>query len=811
MNYLTRPQRLSPAYNPIYVYGDSPLVANQSFTYRTFVSDTNDVIFTSNIMPRYGDDLLSFDASKVLQSRLGHLGDDIVLGSTGVFHNTPHSGYRYNILSQERYRFVWPFTGATVSTFLNDQIMMTSDESSPFSTGDIVTVSGLSRRFPFTSIAQDGSLSRLTLSSPHNLSDGDFVFIQQDSPFCHVSYNGLTEVIDASDPDTLLINKTYAGPCLFPNTGEVIFEQQLDGTAVVVVAGGSAPNFELVINKTASISGSYSGTVVYTDQRLFNGDIAATRNSAIFNGALLHNEWPDYDYNDYSPIEDEFNFLTNIPDVWMVRPENDLYLNYWTGDLTQIYSYLLVDNGTDVYQVVNDAGTPSTIQAVNVGPSVLTGCVDIEVIPAEMGIFATSGDWTITTDGNATASINDSLFFEFTGIGGSGEADVIIPDVLEIGTEYTVIIDVSSNVQTEIDFAHGTPTVVGADQTGIFSHTFTANNTTASIVFTGVSGTFSATVTSIKFRTNKCDIIDCDTSTYSISLQHRLRDDELVVLTPGYFWTMVTADNAFGEFIEGGVQYSDLVEFGGTGLLSITQEDALMLNGNYDWSINVSNNSGCSVFIGPLGDVVMAADVDQTGTFDGAFVATDTSFVIAIVGASASGTNGCTVIDIVVRRTDQIVTNSEVRTFELDCSCTGRYDNTEMLFKDRMGSMIPFNWTINHTEKVMIDRKGYKRHIGDLDMNSNNGHNYKIQDSSYNHYDMNGVEEWELNSDWISESASLFMEYIKTSPDIYIRVNDVYTPVRVKDLTYDRIFKRNKKMIIHKCNIIMNNENNINI
>lgn len=830
INILSYAQKLTPGYNPIYTYALSDQLLRDKFTYRTFLAlpDSNDdIISIRTILPRIGDSLFENDNAKILQSKLGNITDDVNINTNDdVFNNTPASGLRYILGVQERYLNQWEFTSASYSTFFDDQIVLYSDVPSPFTTGDTVIVNGLSTVYTYNGIvAGPNNYARLNMTSPHTLQTGDFVFIKQQSPMCFTFYNGFVEVL-ISDPNYIVINKLWSGACTLTQTGTVTSNPELDGTAVVVFSGGTFPTYETMINKTgtASIVGTYSGSVIFTDSRETFGDVKLSRPLSVFNGAVAHNQWPIFDYEDYVPTVNGFEFLTDLPQGWVIRPENDCYLNYWTGNLEQIWSnlYLTTYDTSGVtagpFQIVNMAGTPSTIQSVNVGPAVLGECVTVEAVPSELGIFATSTGWTLTSIGNATGSISGTgsdgtLNYNFTGIGGVGRVNAVIPTILTVGENYNITLDVALNQDCEIQIGgSGLGTFVTQSQAGVFTGSFTASSVNLTIRIDGLVSTPACTINSVSVTYEACGLVDCNTKSYDVYVGHRIVDTASVVYPFSYGdagWILSATGNARGFFASGGrLVYADLVEFGGVGLLAAVQEDCMSIGGNYQFRFEVLNNSECEVFVGPSGNVVSVVPVNTTGTFVGTFVATSEDFAIVINGQDAVFTNGCEIRNITVIRTDEFVAYSEVRNFLNDCSCTGRYDNKAMLFLDRMGSLVPYNWTVNHTEKVLIKPTGFKKNIGNYVPGSNNGHSYNIQDSSYTQFSTEIMEEWELNSDWLTEEQSLFLEQLKTSPVVYID-NGGYVPVRVKDITYDRTFKRNKKMIAHKMNIIFNNENNI--
>lgn len=154
---------------------------------------------------------------------------------------------------------------------------------------------------------------------------------------------------------------------------------------------------------------------------------------------------------------------------------------------------------------------------------------------------------------------------------------------------------------------------------------------------------------------------------------------------------------------------------------------------------------------------------------------------------------------------------TDLRTFYVDCSCTGRYTNYPILFMDRFGSFVPFDFSLNNKQMVDIKRDNYNKFIGDYSAGSTNGYNYSLADHSNRIYNTELEEKWTLNSNWMSESESLFFEQLITSPLVYILIDDEYRAVNVSNKKYDRKRKNNEKNIRYTLDIDFSNNNNTQI
>ena len=94
----------------------------------------------------------------------------------------------------------------------------------------------------------------------------------------------------------------------------------------------------------------------------------------------------------------------------------------------------------------------------------------------------------------------------------------------------------------------------------------------------------------------------------------------------------------------------------------------------------------------------------------------------------------------------------------------GKWDNYELIFMDRKGAWIPFNFELVQRKNVGVDRGTFKRGMGEW-----NGSKY-----TYNSYDRGTTNyrniinyQYTIISNWLNEQQSLFFEQLLTSPLVY--------------------------------------------
>jgi hypothetical protein len=838
-----QPKKLSPAFNNLYLYASSTNTTEPGFRYYTTIAKTDaqqsslDVVAFKNIKPRFGDNNLEYNFNKTAQSLLGDLTDDIDFNNTTlstVFYNTPSSGIDLLIGVDDTYQVTWPFNG-TYSTFFG-QVGLSGNTEPLYQAGDQIIVQGLSSFFEYTAIV-NGTLNyaEFTLTEPHNLSVGDVVLIQQDSPFTYPIYNNYFEVLFAGNPYAIGVDLAFQGTSQLPQTGRLVYNTSLDGVAVVLNAGGSFPNYFVEINRSSTgstfgpitLSPTLSGDTRYADNRLSDFPNGVMGVTTIFNGGMDRKLWLDYTSGDYSTLIDQWKFLTSLPNQWSTKLDNDIYLNFWNYGLDYDYLNLVIttkncSGGTiDSYILPYDGSlTATTVQSINVGPSHINEiCPTVEKL-LNSGFWDTSA-WILTTTGTASGSIvAGTLRYNATFPGSVGRVRATQNNVLTIGEEYTLCFDVTQNVNCDVQFNNGIGVLATSGQTGEQCFTFIATSANFIVSIDGLSSfpVPSCRIDYVSVTQPVCDLLNCDICSYDIQLDSRAMDTRVqnIPLDFGNAYDIFNFNNAYTVIDNGELQYNDLVEFGGIGGSIVTQDCVFVSGYSYTVSINISNNSNVLVQAGQSGGPFYPIGTSgATGTFDITFTATNPTLVILLSGLSEFGTNGATISSIQVYLNDVFVTSSQTMSFTLDCSCEGRYTNYPIIFKDRMGSFVTFNFDLNNKQMVDINRTKYNSFVGggpvtDLNASCLPGRfSYSLNDTGNKVFSTLIQEKWELNADAMTEEESVYFEELLTSPRAAIKIDGQYYAINIEDNTYTRVRKNNQKMIYHKLNISFANNNPI--
>jgi hypothetical protein len=240
--------------------------------------------------------------------------------------------------------------------------------------------------------------------------------------------------------------------------------------------------------------------------------------------------------------------------------------------------------------------------------------------------------------------------------------------------------------------------------------------------------------------------------------------------TPGKFFTDVYQVYKVRLDSYMGLNFFSTTSTSGATILRVETRDN---SGNTQGVYNI-NRSGTGFFrmyqamVGPYNlNLVLSGDVSIiSGTLP--IVKTDTKFYSAYTLSSASAIT------------------SEVRTFEIDSTCY-KYDNIQLVFMDRKGSFIPFNFELASRKNVTVTRTNYKRSLGQIGSDGRYGYNsYDRGTTSIN----NTLDyEYIINSNWMTDAQSVFFEEIITSPEVYWYKNST-TWIAVTVSTNDLEVKR---------------------
>lgn len=802
-------------YNPVYFYADSAEKAREGFRYTLHVERFNPGpnTFTTmaelEIKPRFGDGLMEVDLAKVLQSQLGISPDSFDINSTNqIWLSGQASGYEYRITLGERYLYTWQ---AAAWGTQNGNLTLIDDSANPaplYQPGDIISITGVTEEFEYTSITDDAGLAQFNFTGAHTFQIGDAVNVRQDSPVSFLAYS-IPSTVTAVGATSITVNIPFAGTPYQTQTGKAYRNFRADGFHPVISVTVSAP-FRLIELDFTGYDGFSSVTPVetsYADGRLFSNLNQDVTGGAVWNGAVGHAEWPEFPFQDYWSFAQptgEQRFLTTAPDGFCVRPENDMYLNYFTrGDgsyeRVRVRTYDDQDQltGTYWYDRDNPDYGDYSVSAFHLGAS--ANEYPVQVL-SNTG-FLDPNAWVMTEVLGAVGTFTGPGFNYLDNTGtGDGSVYLVEAGVLIPGNEYTVTIELLNNNFTQVMIGDENDTYqIANNQNGTFSLDFTATGTDFWIELNSAGGvTQGVDIISVKAKTLVTDAISCDDARFDVALTR----EALVNIIQGgrfetgdeQFWTITNQLDGFAQITGGQLVYQDLGVGDGSSL--VVQAGALTPGVFYTVTIDSSSNTFTQVLVGDENDTYQILN-QQDGTFSVGFTATGTDFYIEI--NSVAGIGGAELDNLTVRTlADQ--ERSETRSFSICCECQPRYENVEMLFVDRLGSVLPFNFSLNHRRRLNnIKRDTIRKQIGGYQPGQIFGrYTYSPAEHSDMAYSTEATQQWDVNTNWMDEETSKYFEEVIATSRAWARVNGKWRAVWITDRVHDIKRKNNQKMINYR-------------
>jgi len=140
---------------------------------------------------------------------------------------------------------------------------------------------------------------------------------------------------------------------------------------------------------------------------------------------------------------------------------------------------------------------------------------------------------------------------------------------------------------------------------------------------------------------------------------------------------------------------------------------------------------------------------------------------------------------------------SEVKTFSLYENCSAnKYTQYQLLFVDRLGSWISFNFDLASKKKLDINRKEYKQSVGSYNPSTNKW-SYSVSDRGRAIYDTTIKESITVNSNYIdSQEVGDYLSELFSSPSVYhIDDNGNILPIIITDSSFVYKFKNTDKLI----------------
>jgi hypothetical protein len=145
------------------------------------------------------------------------------------------------------------------------------------------------------------------------------------------------------------------------------------------------------------------------------------------------------------------------------------------------------------------------------------------------------------------------------------------------------------------------------------------------------------------------------------------------------------------------------------------------------------------------------------------------------------------------------VITSEVLTINIDRRC--KLTDYEILFMDKLGSFIPFSFSLREELSGSVERSRYEKELPSP---------YTTLDGGTNTFYLRETQKYKLGTNYMTDEMSqLFKELIAT-PYAYLLIDGSYYLVDILDSSYTEQRQRNKNLIRYDLNVQLANKVNTN-
>lgn len=149
---------------------------------------------------------------------------------------------------------------------------------------------------------------------------------------------------------------------------------------------------------------------------------------------------------------------------------------------------------------------------------------------------------------------------------------------------------------------------------------------------------------------------------------------------------------------------------------------------------------------------------------------------------------------------------SERLRFNIDRRCT--IEDFDILFMDRLGSFLPFSFSLRSEDMMSIERKQYNKKFGDYDTGDFVVNTY---DSGHTPFFHDATETKLLRTNYLTDAESVYFKELMTSGWTYINVNGDYYRCTVEATSHNTIRQKNKNLIRYDVTVKHSMQTPINL
>lgn len=153
---------------------------------------------------------------------------------------------------------------------------------------------------------------------------------------------------------------------------------------------------------------------------------------------------------------------------------------------------------------------------------------------------------------------------------------------------------------------------------------------------------------------------------------------------------------------------------------------------------------------------------------------------------------------------------SETKTIVIDYDCDIAESTMEMVFMDKFGSFIPYNFTARNVEKQNITRDNLTKYLGGLNTTTNK-FDYNLTDGGTETYNADYKRMYDLSTDYMNDTDSVFFQNVLHSPVTFLKIDGQFVRCVINTNTVT-IKKDNwSERIRYNMSVEISHAENINI
>lgn len=132
--------------------------------------------------------------------------------------------------------------------------------------------------------------------------------------------------------------------------------------------------------------------------------------------------------------------------------------------------------------------------------------------------------------------------------------------------------------------------------------------------------------------------------------------------------------------------------------------------------------------------------------------------------------------------------------------CKG-FETIRLAWINRLGAWDYYNFSKKSTKNTRISKKLYRKTVGNWADNPSSGYSYSQYERGHSTVGVSALEQWEANTDFITEDEAALLESLFTSPNVYMLSGEDVIPVSVTDTNYVKQSLVNDKLMQYSINI----------